>query len=686
MRHPVRTQMNLSRFAGSFLQQPAAPAAAIRQYRPDIDGLKGLAVLAVILTHYFSGLLPGGFTGVDVFFVISGYLIARSTFIEIHAGRYGVWRYFSRRIRRIFPSLIVLLASLLLIGWWTLLPEEYSFLAKHTAGASVFISNWQFWREVGYWDVAAELKPLLNLWSLGVEEQFYLLFPLLIVASIRRRRGAFTVLSLALLLSFGASLWRVTDHASWAYYHLFSRLWELLAGALFAYAELGRLHGAYAGSSGDAVPQPVLPAAWNSPVSVAGLVLLAGSFVLISKNMLFPAPFALLPVLGALLLIAAGPRTAINRHVLANPVLVYVGLISFPLYLWHWPLLSLARIYDQADPPATWKLGLIALAFAVSALSYHAIERPLRFGRLAASRLVPFALLACLVATGAVALAIHRTGGVYSRFPVFDNVYQHPAQARVFVPPAFSAERKVALIGDSHAQMYDEALRSHYFQQGRQLVTFFRAGCRPFWDLDQHSPGYPAQQCPVQVNAAIDRAIRAADIDTVVLIAQFQQLRDLVHPRSQSPADVQSKPGSDVDRNLALLELAMRQTLERLFAAGKRVIVFANTPELDFPPTRCQQRPLRLVQPAMEPCEMPRKDVDSRGAAHRAMLARVAADFPQMELFDPRAVLCDERACRGRVDGRLIYANIDHLNEFGAEVVVRAFGASSAGRVAATGP
>lgn len=680
--------MNVFRFAGSFLQHPpAAPAEAIRQYRPDIDGLKGLAVLAVIITHYFHGLLPGGFAGVDVFFVISGYLIARSTFIEIHVGRYGVWRYFARRIRRIFPSLIVLLSSLLLIGWWTLLPEEYSFLAKHAAGASVFISNWQFWREVGYWDIAAELKPLLNLWSLGVEEQFYLLFPLLILASIRRRRGAFTVLSVALLLSLGASLWRVGDHASWAYYHLFSRLWELLLGALFAYAELGRLHAAHAGTDAEAVPSTVLPASWKTPASVAGMALVLGSFALISKGMPFPAPTALLPTAGVLLLIAAGPTAVVNRHVLAHRALVYVGLISYPLYLWHWPLLSLARIYDQADPPLIWKLGMIALAFVLSALSYHAVEQPLRFGRLAANRLVPFVLLSFLVAIGGIALAIHRTGGVYSRFPVFDNVYQHPAQARVYVPPTFSADRKVALIGDSHAQMYDEALRSHYFQQGRQLVTHFRAGCRPFWDLDQHSPGYPAQQCPMQVNTAIDRAVQSRETDTVILIAQFQQLRDLVHPQmSQLPAALQTAPGADAARNLALVEMAMRQTLDRLFAAGKRVIVFTNTPELDFPPTQCQQRPLRLVRPAMEPCEMPRHVVDRLGAAHRAMLDRVAADYPQLVLFYPRDVLCDGRACPGRVGGRLIYANIDHLNEFGAEVVVRAFALSPAGRGAVATP
>lgn len=674
--------MTAFRFAGSFLQQDlAAPQSAIRQYRTDIDGLKALAVLAVIVTHYFNPLLPGGFAGVDVFFVISGYLIARSTFIEIHAGRYRLWRYFARRITRLFPALIVLLVSLLLIGWWTLLPEEYSFLAKHVAGASVFISNWQFWREVGYWDVAAELKPLLNLWSLGVEEQFYLLFPLLIIASIRRRRGAFSVLAVVMIASFAASLARVDNHAGWAYYHLFSRLWELLVGALFAYVELSRLHARHAQAAAEnaGTTQP-LAAIGQNLASMAGLLLLLAAFLAIDKSLPFPAPWALLPTAGALLLIAAGPQALANRRLLANPVLVYVGLISYPLYLWHWPLLSLARIYDQADPTSGMKLGMIAASFVIAAACYHFLERPLRFGAWSKVRLMPLALIALLALIGATALVIHRSGGVYSRFPVFDNVYQHPAAARVYVPPGFTAGRRVALIGDSHAQMYDEALRSHFFQQDRQLLTSFRAGCRPFWNLDQHSPGYPPQGCPAQVNAALERITGDARVDTVIIVAQFQGLRDQIHPAANRlPASLRARPATDAERNLALVELAMRQTLDKLFAAGKRVVVFANTPELTFPPTKCQQRPLRLHQPAMEPCEMPRAEIDRTAAPHRQMLARIQRDYPAMALFDPLDILCDRRACRARVDGRLVYANIDHLNEFGAEVVIRGFAAQFPG-------
>ncbi|MGB8544749.1 MAG: acyltransferase, partial [Azonexus sp.] len=206
-------------------------------YRPDIDGLRAVAVLAVLLFHCFPTALPGGFVGVDVFFVISGYLIGRSSFDEIAAGRYSAWAYFGRRARRIFPALIVVLVSVLIAGYWMLMPNEYELLGKHVAGASIFISNWQFWREVGYFNAEASLKPLLHLWSLAVEEQFYLALPLLFLVAGRHHRRVAWLLGGVAVISLMGVTWRLADHKAWAYFHLFSRGWELLVGVLLAYGE-----------------------------------------------------------------------------------------------------------------------------------------------------------------------------------------------------------------------------------------------------------------------------------------------------------------------------------------------------------------------------------------------------------------------------------------------------------------
>ena len=260
-------------------------------YRPDIDGLRAVAVLAVLLFHCFPAALPGGFVGVDVFFVISGYLIGRSSFDEIAAGRYSAWAYFGRRARRIFPALILVLVSVLIAGYWLLMPNEYELLGKHVAGASIFISNWQFWREVGYFNAEASLKPLLHLWSLAVEEQFYLILPLLFLVSGRRDRSVAWLLGGVAVISLVSATWRLADHKAWAYFHLFSRGWELLVGVLLAYGE-SRLKV-------NGQQSFLIAGRWRSICSGLGLALVLGSAWGFSSATPFPGPSAVLPTLGS---------------------------------------------------------------------------------------------------------------------------------------------------------------------------------------------------------------------------------------------------------------------------------------------------------------------------------------------------------------------------------------------------
>lgn len=671
--------MPWSKFSGSFLQQDiVAPQSATRHYRPDIDGLKAIAVLSVIITHYFKTLLPGGFVGVDIFFIISGYLIARSTFLEIHAGKYLVSRYFQRRVKRIFPSLIVVLIAVLALGWLVLLPNEFERVGKHIAGASVFISNWQFWREVGYFDTAAELKPLLNLWSLGVEEQFYLLFPLLIIGSIRGRRGAFTVMLIVLVVSLISSLARVTHHAGWAYFHLFSRLWELLLGSLFAYVELSRMHARFRDPAQHRQREEtiwqIIPEQWQTLSSCLGFVAILASITLIDKSMPFPAPTGLLPTVGALLLIASGPGALVNRVVLSHKVLIYIGLISYPLYLWHWPLISLTRIVDQADPTTAMKFAMIAMTFVLSALCYHFIERPIRFGRSSSAVAVPMTLVACMAVVGFSGLAVFKSYGVPTRIDRLDSFGQPPLPDRVAVPGDFKSSRKVALIGDSHASMYESALRSHFFQQGLQVVSYIRAGCRPFWNLDQHSPGHSPQGCPENVNQGIEAVLADASVETVVIVARLNRPTHLIHPdQATLPASLQRGATTEEDHSFAVLRLAANQTLEKLLAKGKRVIMFTNIAEFEFSLNACQARPLRLNSRAMEPCAISNSDVGRNLAKQRQFAAQLTHDFPTLKIFDPLPFLCNAQACNARHEGKFIYWNTTHLNELGADLVMKGF-------------
>ncbi|NLY28016.1 MAG: acyltransferase [Alcaligenaceae bacterium] len=349
---------------------PAVPAGTTFHsgYRPDIDGLRAVAVLAVLVFHAFPALLPGGFIGVDIFFVISGFLITRIVAVALNAGSFSLTDFFSRRIRRIFPALILVLITCMVAGWFVLTPGEYTALGKHVLAGAGFVSNLVLSWESSYFDQAAELKPLLHLWSLGIEEQFYLFWPVVLMLAAWRRMPLWAVALGVGLLSFGWNVAWVAQQPSATFYWPMTRVWELLAGALLALAGSG---------TGRLYP---LSGRVAQVMAWAGLALLLAGLLLINRHLAFPGFWAVLPVLGAVLLVAAGPTAWVNRRVLAHPVMVRVGLISFPLYLWHWPLLAFALIHQGETPPVWVRLAALALAFVLATVTWRWVEQPLRHG------------------------------------------------------------------------------------------------------------------------------------------------------------------------------------------------------------------------------------------------------------------------------------------------------------------
>lgn len=649
----------------SFLRsETEAPLKEIRQYRPDIDGLKAIAVLSVIVFHYASAWVPGGFIGVDIFFVISGYLIARSTLVEIRSRDYSVLRYFARRAKRIFPSLILLLAFLWIAGWWVLLPEEYASLGKHMGAASVFISNWLLWREIGYFDVAAELKPLLNLWSLGVEEQFYLVFPLFVWLGLKLRRQVFMLL---LLLAIG-SLWlseaRVSTHAGWAYYHPVSRIWELLAGSLLAYAELHFLHRALAGSMSTAVVQAF---SWQQGLtahvlSALGLLLIASALFLYDKALPFPGASAALPVLGALLIISAGPAACGNRWLLARPIMIYVGLISYPLYLWHWPLIASVRLVDGAEPGFAIKLVLMALTFGISMLSYHLVERPIRFGRFSRSKALAPTLWVVLLCLGALGFATYKAGGFPQRFDT--EVPAHGVAPDAAALPSLTG-KKVVLIGDSHAGVLKADLADYYWQRGETLEVFDQGGCAPFLNLDRHDPGHEPQGCQKVINRGIEAALDDPAVTTVIFVGRLDTLNHLFDTADPATDTAYRQKQDDRARNYRLLASAVDQTLQRFVGKHKEVILIDTVPSLDFDPALCRWRPVRFGTTRKDPCVVPRTVVEAQQQEFRAVFATAAQRYPFVRVFDPLPALCDAEVCYGSKDGEMLYGDDSHLTPAG---------------------
>ncbi|MGJ7529575.1 acyltransferase family protein [Variovorax sp. GB1P17] len=420
------------------------------KYRADIDGLRAVAVASVVIFHAFPTLLPGGFIGVDIFFVISGFLIT-TIILQSHAAADFSYRdFYARRIRRIFPALMLVLAATLAFGWYVLLSREFAELGKQVVGGASFVANFVFWSEAGYFDTASEAKPLLHLWSLGIEEQFYIFWPLLLGIAWRRRWPIVRVLWVLAAVSFLVNVLTIHPFRTAAFYSPASRFWELMAGAILAGMRLA--------------PATTVSKPWRSHVqSVLGVGLIALGLVAIRSDKAFPGWWALLPVLGAASCIAAGPAGVLNKYILSNRAMVWLGLISYPLYLWHWPLLAFARIFEGAEPPLGVRAAMVVASVVLAWLTYRYVERFVR-ERSGAGTLRVLWQSGVVVLMAGLAIMAGAPARINSELlqKVVDaesdrNYYAGVMQADLggFSVRQFgNGERKVLLIGDSHVMQY----------------------------------------------------------------------------------------------------------------------------------------------------------------------------------------------------------------------------------------
>jgi peptidoglycan/LPS O-acetylase OafA/YrhL len=353
------------------------------KYRADIDGLRGVAVLSVVAFHIFPYKVTGGFIGVDVFFVISGFLISSILFASLDRGDFSIVEFYNRRIRRIFPSLITVVLASLIFGWFVLLSDEYQQLGKHVAGGAGFISNLILSSENGYFGNAGESKPMLHLWSLAIEEQFYIFWPLLLIFIHKRKWNFLPIMAIVAIGSFVGNIYMVESNPTATFYWPIYRFWELIIGGILAVLTLYR---------------PQFLSRYSNAQSLIGLILLVIGFISIDKYSQFPGWWALLPTVSAFLLLSAGPKAWINRSILSNKVLVWFGLISYPLYLWHWPLISFAKILEGSlDGKLSLKIALLIASVLLAWLTYQFIEKPLRFK---SNKKTALFLLLGLLATG----------------------------------------------------------------------------------------------------------------------------------------------------------------------------------------------------------------------------------------------------------------------------------------------
>ncbi|RAP37559.1 hypothetical protein B1207_05145 [Legionella quinlivanii] len=467
-------------------------------YRPDIDGLRAIAVLSVVLYHAFPGRLMGGFIGVDIFFILSGFLISTIIFENLERGTFSFAEFYARRIKRIFPALILVLIIIYIFGWFTLLADEFKQLGKHIAAGTGFVSNFVLMNEAGYFDNLADTKPLLHLWSLGIEEQFYIIWPLLLWFAWKRNFNLLTITIIAVSLSFYLNLVGVSQDITATFYSPQTRFWELLCGSLLAWLMLYHrkafatvntklnawinsilYHNAYQASSNT----------FSNILAFLGLLLLVFGFCEINMTVSFPGVWAVVPILGTILIISAGSDAWINRKILSNKVAVWFGLISFPLYLWHWPLLSFARILSVEYPTGIVRISIVLISIILSYLTYKFIEKPIRLGK-HFQRLKIVLLLLLMPLCGLVAYNTYLENGyefrevvnrVNSFYSPYAQQYENSLAKKYqnYLGEDISASKKpvVLIIGDSYTVNWASALSRHIDLDHFDVVSISYLGC-----------------------------------------------------------------------------------------------------------------------------------------------------------------------------------------------------------------
>jgi peptidoglycan/LPS O-acetylase OafA/YrhL len=474
------------------------------QYRADIDGLRALAVLSVLLFHAFPNWLKGGFVGVDIFFVISGYLISGIIFTQLDSKSFSFLRFYARRARRIFPALIIVLVSCLVYGWYQLIPSEYEKLGKHAAGGAAFISNIILSRDVGYFDTLSESKPLLHLWSLGIEEQFYIFWPVLIFLFYQKAKYFFVTVFAIFLVSFVINITYIKENPTAVFYLPQYRVWELMIGAMLAFIHARKNLPTYANNKYERF-NFIRP----NTRALIGFLLLVVPIEIISTDKEFPGWWALLPTLGTFLVLSNDQGGLINRNILSSRWLIFIGKISYPLYLWHWPLLTFVRVrnnFEQITFAET--ISTLVLSFILAILTYLFVEKPIRFSKVNLINIKYVVVTMFVVFVLGILLALKN--GIPERYPEsvrdiasYKFMYSDYRRGECLLNENqdfndfatsclehIKSERKLVFLwGDSHAaSMYPGLSKiSNEASSKYRLAQYTSSGCPPF--LDYSSSG-----------------------------------------------------------------------------------------------------------------------------------------------------------------------------------------------------
>lgn len=645
----------------------------MHHYRPDIDGLRAVAIVPVVLFHAHAAAFRGGFVGVDVFFVISGFLITGLIRHEIDRGTFTIAAFYERRIRRILPALFAMLVVTSALSAWLLLPEDLADFGKSLVATSLFASNFVFWQEAGYFGPAAETRPLLHTWSLAVEEQFYILFPLFLAyVAARRSRPYVAATTWVVALSFTLSLLGVAFAQDAAFYLAPSRAWELGIGALLALGVVPPSHDRRA----------------RDLAGIAGAAAIALSVVAFSSATPFPGMAALLPCVGAAAIIWAGSggHNVIGDALSWRPF-VLIGLVSYSLYLWHWPLLALGRYYAVNELTLLQSTVAVGAATLAAFISWRYVERPFRGKSGILNRRSLFAVTIALTAVAvAVGIGAITTAGWPKRVApevrqILDAGADH--QPRNWpcgnASPASVSAGKLCTIGDptavgptfmlwgdSHGRVLTDALDSAANRAGQSGLLAVRTGCAPLPGAvrSDHDRGH---RCAEFSQAVLDRLAKLPEVTDVVLVGRWALLAE-GQRYGQEPGETifLTDPASterSLGENRRVFARSLHYAVASLTGIGKRVWIVASVPEVGWEVPSTLARSVRFGR---EPPPAPsRQAFATRQAYVLETLGNLDATRG-VAVLRPDELLCPRNACTVTHEGLPLYFDSHHLTRRGA--------------------
>ena len=631
------------------------------KYRPEIDGLRALAVLPVVLYHAGLPWLPGGFMGVDVFFVISGYLITKIIWGELQAGRFSIKRFYERRFRRIVPALLVVVAAVLVMALVLALPIQVTETNKSAIAALLSVSNFWFWTQSGYFAPAVELMPLLHTWSLAVEEQFYLVFPLVLLAAHSLKLDARRWVLWCLPLLFLAALFLSYQKPAVAFYLLPARAWELALGAALGLGAVPAIRSQQVASM----------LAW------AGLLMLATGYLFGHSGMLFPGYVALLPCVGTALIIHCARASHGGGGWLAWRPLVLLGLVSYSLYLWHWPVLVFARMATASMalslPVAA---GAVVASLILAILSWRYVEQPFRGRRLPLKRGFAIAGAGTFVVLAVAGHGILRAG--YPARLVADAGHalavQHDLDPLRAPCVGVSADAKCrfgtgagdtfVVVGDSHAAAMRPAFETLPALHGMRGELWWRGECALLAGV-RTVPDADAEECSAFKNSALSEIERRGDVRIVILAGRWPSYLLGTNPeqggsyRTHLVTDTGNLPPTS-EGSVTLFETSLADTVQRIVASGKRVVLMGTVPEpgFDVPVMTA----LAAKNGAAAATTLPLAEVQERNRGVDRILGDIAARFSDVHYVRVWDSFCNGTSCSLQWNGMPAYSDDDHVS------------------------